>query len=1010
MTATDGRDAPAVALGAEAKPAAAVLVALGDPGPARAHALERARAAVTTFGGRVELRDDGALVVTVSGTGGARDRARHAARCALALRDALGDDPMALLLASDASRGGEPVARALAMAGVAPASLAARRARPIALDATLAGLLDARFQVTEHAGLFALQRLRPGADAEAPRTLLGRPAPFVGRDREMATLEAVLRGSLEDGSAHVVLVTGPSGVGKSRLLREFLQGVVAHHDGVEVWPSRADPMSAGSPLSMVAQTVRAACGVRDSDTLRTSQARLSSRVGRHLAGDDGVRVTEFLGELAGIRFPEARNPSLRAARRSHALMGDQLRRAWQDFLAAECRAQPVVLVLEDLHWGDASTVSFLDTALRQLRDAPLLVLALGQPELHRLFPDLWSSHARTELRLGELSRKASEKLVREVMGDAVAAEDVARIATHAAGNAYYLEELIRATVERRPGLPPTVLAMVQARLDALEPDARRVLRAASVFGATFWRAGVAALLDASAGEPSGSRRLAALLDALVEHELVVRREAGRFPEELSFRHDLVRAASYATLTEADRALGHRLAGEWLERAGEGDAMALASHFERAGQGGRARERYARAAAQSLDGNDYAGAIARAEQALACGAEGAERGNLLALQAEALRWTSDFEAAAARLEQAVALLPEGSARGYDALSELVAARARTGRLQAEGAALVDRLAGAAPLAGAGASRVIALARAAVALIFAGQGELAAPLFAQLDAAPIEPGDRAAMGRGLQARATRAMAEGDVAAYLELTTASVREFDAVGDVRTACVQRNNAGYAQVMMGAVSAAESTLREAMLAADRMGLTSAAAIARQNLGLALAYGGALQEARAVEERSIEATTASGEALMTACGHAYLAEILSIGGNHDAAERAARTALELVGERPHEIRVLALAALARALLSTRRPALALAASEPAFALLSTVSGAAGEAAARLVYAEALRATGDEARARQVLRDAVRRLRARAVRIPDEVLRKGFLERVPTHARTLSLATEWALAD
>jgi tetratricopeptide (TPR) repeat protein len=211
-------------------------------------------------------------------------------------------------------------------------------------------------------------------------------------------------------------------------------------------------------------------------------------------------------------------------------------------------------------------------------------------------------------------------------------------------------------------------------------------------------------------------------------------------------------------------------------------------------------------------------------------------------------------------------------------------------------------------------------------------------------------------------------------------------------------------------VSAAESTLREAMLAADRMGLTSAAAIARQNLGLALAYGGALQEARAVEERSIEATTASGEALMTACGHAYLAEILSIGGNHDAAERAARTALELVGERPHEIRVLGLAALARALLSTRRPALALAASEPAFALLSTVSGAAGEAAARLVYAEALRGTGDEARARQVLRDAVRRLRARAVRIGDEALRKGFLERVPTHARTLSLATEWALAD
>ncbi len=305
-------------------------------------------------------------------------------------------------------------------------------------------------------------------------------------------------------------------------------------------------------------------------------------------------------------------------------------------------------------------------------------------------------------------------------------------------------------------------------------------------------------------------------------------------------------------------------------------------------------------------------------------------------------------------------------------------------------------------------MIAWARAAVALTYAGASDLASPLFARLETETLDPGDRAAVGRGLQARATRAMAGGDVPAYLKLTTASVREFDAVGDVRTACVQRNNAGYALVMMGAVAAAESTLREAMVAADRMGLTSAAAIARQNLGLALAYGGALQEARAVEEHSIEATTASGEGLMTACGQAYLAEILSIGGDHDGAERAARASLALVGDRGHEIRVLGLAALARALLSTRRSADALVASEQAFALLPTVSGAAAEGAVRLVHAEALRATGDEGRGREVLRQAVARLKERARRIADEGLRRGFLERVPSHARTLALAGEWGV--
>jgi tetratricopeptide (TPR) repeat protein/energy-coupling factor transporter ATP-binding protein EcfA2 len=1004
-------DAPdGAALGSDAEIVVAAIVALGQPGATRAHGAERARIVAAPFGARVEVRDDGSLVATLTGTGSARDRARQAARCALALRDALGDEPMALLLSRESGTGGEIVARAAGMLHAVPPVSTARRARPIALDPTLAGLLDARFEIVTHAGQPALQRQKPGADAEAPRTLLGKPTPFVGRERELATLEAVLRGSLDEGSAHAVLVTGPSGAGKSRLRREFVHGVLQHqqqHESVEVWLARADPMSAGSPLAMIAQMVRAAAGVLESDTLRTRQARLAARVARHVADEDGVRVTEFLGELAGIRFPEARSPSLRAARRSHALMGDQLRRAWQDFLTAECGAGPVLLVLEDLHWGDLPTVSFLDGALRQLRDAPLIVLALGQPEVHRLFPDLWSSHALTELRLGELSRKASEKLVRDVLGDAAPAEEVTRIASQAAGNAYYLEELIRATVEGRPGLPPTVLAMVQARLDGLDPDAHRVLRAASVFGATFWSAGVAALLDASAGEATGSRRVTALLGELVDRELVVRREAGRFPDELAFRHDLVRAAAYGALTEADRALGHRLAGEWLERAGELDAMALASQFERAGESGRARAWYAEAASQALEGNDYAGAIARADRALACGAEGSEKGNLLALQAEALRWTSDFEAAATRLEQAATLLPEGTPRWYDVLSELVAARARTGQTQApDSAALVARLADVAPSGDAASARVIAWARAAVALTFAGCRDLAGPLFARLETEPIDPADRAAVGRGLQARATRAMVDGDVPAYLELTTASVREFDAVGDVRTACVQRNNAGYALVMMGAVAAAESTLRQAMIAADRMGLTSAAAIARQNLGLALAYGGALQEARAVEERSIEATTASGEGLMTACGQAYLAEILSIGGNHDAAERAARAALALVGDRGHDIRVLGLTALARALLSTRRPAEALAASEQAFALLPTVSGAVAGGALRLVHAEALRATGDVARARDLLREAVARLEERAEKIADEGLRRGFLERVPSHARTLALAGEW----
>src|ERR1019366_5706912 len=106
------------------------------------------------------------------------------------------------------------------------------------------------------------------------------------------------------------------------------------------------------------------------------------KIARHHTGEELARLTEFLGAIAGIRFPGTESVQYQAARRSTVLMGDQMRRAWDDFLAAECAAQPVLLVLEDLHWGDLPTVSFLDGAMRNLRDAPLMILALGQPDVH----------------------------------------------------------------------------------------------------------------------------------------------------------------------------------------------------------------------------------------------------------------------------------------------------------------------------------------------------------------------------------------------------------------------------------------------------------------------------------------------------------------------------------------------------------------------------------------------------------------------------------------------------
>src|SRR5262249_31734385 len=155
--------------------------------------------------------------------------------------------------------------------------------------------------------------------------------------------------------------------------------------------------------------------------------------------------------------------------------------------------------------------------------------------------------------------------------------------------------LLRAEVEGRAGaVPPTLLAMVQSRLEGLEPEARRVLRAGSVLGELFWRGALANLLG-----PAGSAGLDPLLEDLERRELIARRSVAKFrgEREYAFRHALVREAAYGMLTDEDRALGHRLAGAWLASVGEPDPRVIAEHFDRGDDRIAAVPWYRRAAEQ-----------------------------------------------------------------------------------------------------------------------------------------------------------------------------------------------------------------------------------------------------------------------------------------------------------------------------------------------------------------------------------------------------------------------------
>jgi len=324
-------------------------------------------------------------------------------------------------------------------------------------------------------------------------------------------LRGVLEESISEPIASAVVVTAPAGWGKSRLAHELVRSIAGRD--VAVWTAGADPMARGSSFGMLAGLLRGLAGLIDGEPPSVRQQKIAARVARHVSAGEVAFVAEFLGELAGAEFPDEARTALRAAREDGALMGEQMRSAFERFVAAECSERPVLIVLEDLHWGDLPTVRFLDGVLGALRERPLMVLALARPEVHELFPELWSAHRVQHLRLQELTPKAARRLVVDVLGDGVSDETAQALVKRAGGNTFYLEELIRAVAENRgDALPETVLAMAQARLEQLEPELRRVLRAASVFGEVFWVGGVAALIGTERTE------VAAMLEELTRRD------------------------------------------------------------------------------------------------------------------------------------------------------------------------------------------------------------------------------------------------------------------------------------------------------------------------------------------------------------------------------------------------------------------------------------------------------------------------------------------------------------
>jgi len=244
------------------------------------------RQSVESHGGKLDFLADGSILVTLSSTSAATDQAVRAARCALEMRAVLPGVPMVLatggvLSSSLTSEDGAPPASDLIDRGV---RLLGRGVldEGIWLDDATAGLLDVRFDVrgvAQGEGIESALYLRGERDlVEATRTLLGKPYPCVGRDRELAFLESVFDECAGEPIARAVLFTAPAGRGKSRVRYEFMERLKARGARVEVLFGRGDSLSAGSPFGMIGPAIRRSAGILEGDPIEIKQKRLRARM------------------------------------------------------------------------------------------------------------------------------------------------------------------------------------------------------------------------------------------------------------------------------------------------------------------------------------------------------------------------------------------------------------------------------------------------------------------------------------------------------------------------------------------------------------------------------------------------------------------------------------------------------------------------------------------------------------------------------------------------------------
>jgi DNA-binding SARP family transcriptional activator/tetratricopeptide (TPR) repeat protein len=537
---------------------------------------ERLRAVFAAHGGAVTRADPGAFVAIF---GVPRAHEDDALRAILASLDAVaastmdGSPAVRIGIATGEVLAHDPASGEVDVGGdvveMAAAHQRAAAVGSIVIDELTHRLTRDPIAVTEPGGADATGVVVVGRTDRADRSRMR--APMIGRDRESGLLLAAFERSARERRAVLCTVAGTPGIGKTRLLEEFVRAVandalvlqsrcLAYGDGITFWPA--------------AEAVRQAAGITPGDPARHALEKLASLFG---PDDDAVGS---IARMIGLSEQEpTQGEELPAMRRLVAIVGAD---------------RPLVWVVEDLHWAEPKMLDLLEHLATRSRDVPVMIVCTARPELLETRPH-WGGGATDALSVSllPLTDADATRLIDSLLGRAHAPDALrARVTEAAGGNPLFVEQLLSMLVDDGTlhrgkdgwvlsgdldplAVPESIQALLAARLDRLPHEERSVLGAAAVVGKEFDRAGVEALVPEA--------DVAANLEALAWRELVRTRD--RDGEHWQFAHVLVLSAAYASIPKARRRDLHERYAIWLEatsgsRAAEVQEI-LGYHLEQA---------------------------------------------------------------------------------------------------------------------------------------------------------------------------------------------------------------------------------------------------------------------------------------------------------------------------------------------------------------------------------------------------------------------------------------------